>query len=117
MNRYELKKKFNKFTKEEIIEGIFSDCYVVNIKQILNTIENYVNQKRIDDDLKECEIVTNNSNKAINDYVNYVKGLQQKYGEKISLGQLTKIEFDKLLEVTSAYEKANKEYDVFLEKI
>lgn len=117
MNREQLRKKFNKYTKEQIIEGIFKTYFWENeIIKILNSIEHYVKQKRIEDDIKECELVTKNSNKATDDYVNYVKQLNQKYGDDLTIDKLTKDEFNKLYEVTDKYEKANKEYFEYLEK-
>ena len=117
MTREELRKKINKYTKEQIIEGIFNTYFSENeIKKILNSIDHHVKQKRIEDDFKECERVTNNSNKAIDDYVNYVKQLKQKYGDNLTIGTLTKDEFNKLYEVTDKYEKTNKEYYDFLER-
>lgn len=45
MNNEELRKKFNKYTKEQIIEGIFDFYFLENsIEKILNSIEHCVNQ-------------------------------------------------------------------------
>lgn len=116
MNREELRKKFNKYTKEQILDGIFY-IYLFNneIETLLNKIEFCAKQKRIEDDHKEFERAFNNVNKATDNYLNYTNELKNKYG-KIVLGELTKEEFDKLLELTSEYEKTNAEYLKKLEK-
>lgn len=117
MNREELRKKFNKYTKEQIIEGMFHTYVLENLMEnILHSIEYYVNQKKIEDEYKEFEIVSNNADKAMDDYLNYINELKIKYGNEIKIGQLTKSEFDKLLKVTSDYEKENKDYLENIEK-
>lgn len=106
-----LRKEFSKYTKEEIIAGIF-DAYPFEkqLKNLLTSIKYCKELKRNEDDLKEFDRLTENSKKADEEYFKYIKELQQKYGKKIKLSQLTIKEIDKLVEVTGKYERANKEY-------
>lgn len=117
MNKEKYKRIFNKYTKEQIIEGILNTYFFESeIKNLLDSIEHYVKQKRIDDEFKELKRLTDNSNNATDDYINYLNVLKQKYGDKFKIGQLTTIELDELSKVTFALDKANKEYLENLEK-
>lgn len=113
MENNELRKKFNKYTKAQIIEGIIdANNYLFGneIENILISIENYVYQKRIDDEYKEFIRLRDILNSAKDAHKNYINELKRKYGNELKVGELTKTEFNKLIELTDEYEKAHKDF-------